>query len=239
MPNLLDCARVHATEGEIVESPAAGLRHLHRDPRLLAAGEGPHAQAVRRRRSSSPARHRSPAGARRRRVGQGRRRLLRPRQAACPTVTVAKGTKVTWRFPGKTPHNVTVTRGPGEVRLRRPRPAGTFTQEAAPSAAPTRSYCTIHSPPTMRMKLARQALALARRPPMAAARLQPQDPRRRRQARPRRARPRREDHRPRAARRRHGGHLHRPAPDARADRRDRACRRTPTPSGSRSSPART
>ena len=37
---------------------------------------------------------------------------------------------------------------------------------------------------------------------------------------PRRARSRREDHRPRAARRRHGGHLHRPAPDARADRRD-------------------
>ena len=36
-----------------------------------------------------------------------------------------------------------------------------------------------------------------------------QDPRRRREARPRRPRPRREDHRARAARRRHGGHLHR------------------------------
>ena len=49
----------------------------------------------------------------------------------------------------------------------------------------------------------------------------PQDPRRRGQAGPRRARPRGEDHRPRAARRRHGGHLHRAAPDARADRGDR------------------
>ena len=48
-----------------------------------------------------------------------------------------------------------------------------------------------------------------------------QDPRRRRQARPRRPRPRREDHRARAARRGHGGDLHGPAPDARADRRDR------------------
>src|SRR3712207_8000543 len=42
-----------------------------------------------------------------------------------------------------------------------------------------------------------------------------------RQARPRRARPRRQDRGPRPARRRHGGRLHRPAPDTRADRRDR------------------
>src|SRR5256714_1063228 len=43
---------------------------------------------------------------------------------------------------------------------------------------------------------------------------------RHREARPRRTRPRREDHRPRVARRRDGGDLHRPAPDSRADRRD-------------------
>src|SRR5581483_7194626 len=47
-----------------------------------------------------------------------------------------------------------------------------------------------------------------------------EDSSRRREAGPRRARPRREDHRARAARRRHGGHLHGPAPDAGADRRD-------------------
>src|SRR5207248_6075523 len=47
-----------------------------------------------------------------------------------------------------------------------------------------------------------------------------EDPSRRREARPRRARPRREDHRAGAPRRRYGGDLHRPPPDARADRRD-------------------
>ncbi len=47
-----------------------------------------------------------------------------------------------------------------------------------------------------------------------------EDPRRRGQARPRRARPWRQDHRSRPPRRRHGGHLHGPSPDARADRRD-------------------
>ena len=33
MPNLLDCARVHATEGEIVARAAGRVRHLHRDTR--------------------------------------------------------------------------------------------------------------------------------------------------------------------------------------------------------------
>ena len=42
-----------------------------------------------------------------------------------------------------------------------------------------------------------------------------------RQARSRRSRPGREDHRESAARRGHGGHLHGPPPDAGADRRDR------------------
>ena len=55
-----------------------------------------------------------------------------------------------------------------------------------------------------------------------APREHPQDPRRGGQARPRWPRPRGQDHRPRAARRGHGGDLHGPAPDARADRRDRA-----------------
>ena len=58
--------------------------------------------------------------------------------------------------------------------------------------------------------------------PAAMADQQAKDPSGRGQARPRRPRPRRQDHRPRAARRRHGGDLHGPAPDARADRGDRA-----------------
>ena len=35
MPALLDCARAHCTEGEIVESPAAGVGPLHRNPDVL------------------------------------------------------------------------------------------------------------------------------------------------------------------------------------------------------------
>ena len=67
----------------------------------------------------------------------------------------------------------------------------------------------------------------------------PQDPRGRGQAGPRRARPRRQDHRPRPARRRHGGDLHGPAPDARADRRDRAPGGRRRRRACRSCPART
>ncbi len=59
------------------------------------------------------------------------------------------------------------------------------------------------------------------------------------QARPRRPRPRREDHRPRPARRGLRGHLHRAAPDPGDDRRPRRSRRTSTRSASRSCPART
>ena len=64
-------------------------------------------------------------------------------------------------------------------------------------------------------------------------------PSRRRQARSRRSRPRRQGRGAGAARRRHGGRLHRPAPDPRADRRGRDRRRTPTRSGCPCSPART
>ena len=56
--------------------------------------------------------------------------------------------------------------------------------------------------------------------PQTGAESAPEDPRRRRQARAGRARPRRQDHRPRPTRRGHGGDLHRPAPDAGADRGD-------------------
>ena len=46
MPALLDCARAHASEGEIVARPAGRLRHLHRDAGVLISrtrshGTGP------------------------------------------------------------------------------------------------------------------------------------------------------------------------------------------------------
>ena len=102
---------------------------------------------------------------------------------------------------------------------------GTFARTMHHRRARTR--LVLLGPPgrTTQTHEARRALTaggLGCRPRCPAEPSRPQDPRRRRQARPRRARPRREDHRPRAARRGHGGHLHRPAPDARADRRDGA-----------------
>ena len=62
---------------------------------------------------------------------------------------------------------------------------------------------------------------------------------RRRQARAGRARPRREGRRPGAARCRDGGHLHRSAPDPRADRQPPRSPRTPTRSGCRCCPVPT
>jgi len=38
------------------------------------------------------------------------------RKGSVPTVTVKKGTKVTWRWSGKDMHNVAVTRGPAKFR---------------------------------------------------------------------------------------------------------------------------
>ena len=110
-----------------------------------------------------------------------------------------------------------------KLRVREPAAAGTRRAHAAPDGLGFR---------------ARRA-ACCRRDARHDHRSHPEDPRRRRQARARRARPRREDHRPRAARRRHGGHLHRPAPDARSRSSRPSSRRTPTPSACRSSRAPT
>ena len=40
------------------------------------------------------------------------------RPSGVPTVTVTKGTTVTWKFRGSNPHTVTVSKGPSEVQLR-------------------------------------------------------------------------------------------------------------------------
>ena len=71
------------------------------------------------------------------------------RKGSMPTVTVRKGTTVTWRWTGKDLHNIAVTSGPATFRSsykdsgsysRTVRRAGTYT-----------IVCTIHS--GMRMKL--------------------------------------------------------------------------------------
>ena len=72
------------------------------------------------------------------------------RKGSPPTVTVKRGTKVTWRWGGRDLHNVAVTRGPVKFRSslkdsgrysRTMRRAGTY-----------KIHCTIHQP-DMRMTL--------------------------------------------------------------------------------------
>src|SRR4051794_31399576 len=71
------------------------------------------------------------------------------RKGSTPSVTVRKGTRVTWRWTGKDLHNLAVTRGPAKFRSsyktsgsysRTVRRAGTYT-----------IVCTVHS--GMKMKL--------------------------------------------------------------------------------------
>ncbi len=145
MPALLDCARVHASEGEIVEALQDGLRHLHRDAGLLSRPERSRPCASCSSPCSSPpssavARH---PGARRDAVGQGRRRLLRA-QGLRPTVTVKKGTTVTWRWSGKELHNVAVTKGPVKFRSSY-KDSGTYSKRLTRTGTYT-IVCTIHQP---------------------------------------------------------------------------------------------
>jgi plastocyanin len=73
------------------------------------------------------------------------------RSTGTPTVTVSKGTKVTWRWTGRSLHNVTVTKGPVKFRSgsklsgrfsKRLRKAGTYT-----------IVCTVHGARDQSMKL--------------------------------------------------------------------------------------
>ena len=59
------------------------------------------------------------------------------RKGSVPTVTVKKGTKVTWRWAGKDMHNVAVTKGPVKFRSSY-KTLGHLQQDDA-RPAPTRS----------------------------------------------------------------------------------------------------
>ena len=67
-----------------------------------------------------------------------------------PTVTVAKGTRVRWRWTGSNEHNVAAVRGPAEFRSGR-RSSGTFSPRLRRRGT-YRIVCTIHRP-LMRMRL--------------------------------------------------------------------------------------
>ena len=72
------------------------------------------------------------------------------RKGSVPTVTVRKGTKVTWRWAGKDMHNIAVTRGPVKFRSSF-KSSGTYSKRVTRTGTYT-IVCTIHQP-DMKMKL--------------------------------------------------------------------------------------
>ena len=72
------------------------------------------------------------------------------RKGSVPTVTVKKGTKVTWRFSGRDMHNVAVTKGPVKFRSSF-KSSGTYSKRVRRTGTYT-IVCTIHQP-DMAMKL--------------------------------------------------------------------------------------
>jgi plastocyanin len=72
------------------------------------------------------------------------------RKGSTPTVTVKKGTKVTWRWVGRDMHNVAVTRGPVKFRSSYKK-SGTYSKKMRTAGTYT-IVCSIHQP-GMTMKL--------------------------------------------------------------------------------------
>jgi len=72
------------------------------------------------------------------------------RKGSVPTVTVSKGTTVTWRWAGKDLHNVTVTKGPARFRSSF-KSSGSFSKRLTRTGTYT-IVCSIHQP-DMKMKL--------------------------------------------------------------------------------------
>jgi plastocyanin len=72
------------------------------------------------------------------------------RKGSVPTVTVKKGTTVTWRWTGKDMHNVAVTKGPAKFRSSY-KSSGSFSKRLTRTGTYT-VVCSIHQP-DMRMKL--------------------------------------------------------------------------------------
>ena len=72
------------------------------------------------------------------------------RKGSAPTVTVSKGTTVTWRFSGKNMHNVAVTKGPVKFHSKY-KTSGTYSKTVRTAGTYT-IVCSIHQP-GMKMKL--------------------------------------------------------------------------------------
>ena len=73
------------------------------------------------------------------------------RSSGVPTVTVSKGTVVTWRFRGENPHTVSVKRGP--VRFSSSvKTSGSYRKKMTRRGTYT-IYCKIHGPRDQKMRL--------------------------------------------------------------------------------------
>jgi plastocyanin len=73
------------------------------------------------------------------------------RPSGVPTITVKKGTKVTWRFAGHNLHTVVVSSGPTKFRSSA-RSSGTFSKKLTRKGT-YRIYCSIHGRADQSMKL--------------------------------------------------------------------------------------
>ena len=72
------------------------------------------------------------------------------RKGSVPTVTVSKGTTVTWRWAGKEIHNVRVTKGPARFASSF-KSSGTYSKRVTRPGTYT-IVCSVHQP-DMRMRL--------------------------------------------------------------------------------------
>ena len=73
------------------------------------------------------------------------------RDGGVPSVTVSKGTKVTWKWTGKSLHNVTVTKGPAKFRSGS-KTSGRFSKKISRAGTYT-IVCTVHGASDQSMKL--------------------------------------------------------------------------------------
>ncbi len=73
------------------------------------------------------------------------------RPSGVPTVTVSKGTTVTWKFRGSNPHTVTVSKGPSKFNSG-VRHGGSYKKKLTKRGTYT-IYCTVHGASDQKMKL--------------------------------------------------------------------------------------
>jgi len=83
------------------------------------------------------------------RIRVGDNYFVRP--SGVPVVNVAKGAKVTWKFRGKSVHNVSVSKGPATFRSPT-KSSGSYTKKLTTKGTYT-LICTVHGARDQKMKL--------------------------------------------------------------------------------------